>query len=379
MSDSIKDLLLSVLKLGFTAFGGPAAAIAMMRQEFVLRRKWLTEDEFFDFMGISAIIPGPNATELVTHIGYKHAGWVGMILAGLCYIIPAMAIVMIFAWAYLQFGTLPALTGILYGIKPMVIAILISALIGMVKPRIKQSLGMAVSIIVFVGHVFGLGPVVLLLGGGVLYFLIQTIRKNINKNALLAVFLGSPMAIIAMSPNQIPFSLSRLFLVFLKAGAFMYGSGYVLLAFIEEDLVHRLGWLSNAQLLDAIAVGQVTPGPLATTATFVGYILGGIPAALLATLAMFLPGFIFVALTFPVLVYLRTSVRLRSLLDGVNFAALGLMAGVTWNIGAEAIVDPLSGVIALIALFILWWNWLDAPWLILAGGVIGVIKAFVIR
>lgn len=374
MKARIRDLVLSVLKLGFIAFGGPAAAIAMMRQEFVIRRKWLTEDEFFDFMGISAIIPGPNATELAVHIGFKHAGWPGMILAGLCYIIPAMAIVMVIAWAYVRYGSLPALDGVLYGIKPVVIAILVSALIGMLKPRIKQSLGIFVFIIVFIGHILGIGPVYLLLGGGVLYLIVMEIRKNFGKIDLFAALLLTPLVSLQQNQYQIPFSYSRLFFVFLKAGAFMYGSGYVLLAFIEEDLVNRLGWLTNAQLLDAIAVGQVTPGPLATTATFVGYVLGGVPAGLLATLAMFLPGFVFVAMTFPILSYLRTSERTRGLLDGVNFAALGLMAGVTWDIGTEAIVDPLTGVIGLIAGLILWRDWLDAPWLILIGGLIGFVK-----
>ncbi|MFN2303217.1 MAG: chromate efflux transporter, partial [Anaerolineales bacterium] len=333
MNERIKSLLLSVLKLGFTAFGGPAVAIALMRQEFVLKRRWLSEDEFLDFMGISAVIPGPNAMELIVHIGFKHAGWLGMILAGLCYIIPAMLIVMVIAWAYLRFGSLPSLDGVLYGIKPVVIAILISAFVGMIKPRIKQSLGILISLAAFIAHILGIGPVVILLGGGVIYFIIKSIRDYTSHNMPLAALLSAPLPFFQVPQNPIPFSNSHLFFVFLKAGAFMYGSGYVLLAFIEEDLVSRLGWLTSQQLLDAIAVGQVTPGPLATTATFVGYILGGIPAGLLATLAMFLPGFIFVAVTFPIFSVLRTSKQLHGLLDGVNFAALGLMAGVTWDIG----------------------------------------------
>lgn len=362
------------LKLGFTAFGGPATAIAMMRQEFVLRRKWLGEDDFFDLLGMTNLVPGPNATELAINIGYRQAGWPGLILAGVSYILPAMAIVLGFAWAYVRWGTLPALDGVLYGIKPVVIGILVAALIGLLKPRLKRPFGLAVSAGVFAAYLLGAGPLVLLLAGGLVLVILKSLRGN-GQSSLAIGGLGHLLSFIqTIEPGG--FNLLRLFWVFLKAGALMYGSGYVLLAFIQEDLVDRLGWLTQSQLLDAIAVGQVTPGPLSTTATFVGYVTGGFPTALLATLAMFLPGFIFVAITHPLLKKLRQSTQAGGFLDGVNFAALGLMAGVTWEIGAEALVDPLTVGIAFVALFLLAKYAVDAPWLILGGGIIGLMRVF---
>ena len=373
-SGYLLKIITSFFKLGFTAFGGPATAIAMMRQEFVLRRKWLNEDDFFDLLGMTNLVPGPNATELAIHIGYRQGGWPGLVLAGITYILPAMAIVLGFAWAYIRWGTLPALDGVLYGIKPVVIAILIAALAGMVKPRLKRPLGLLVSTGVFAAYLLGVGPLVLLLAGGITLFAISSIKEN-----LFSVFFLSGIGHLlplAQAVEPSGFDLLRLFWVFLKAGALMYGSGYVLLAFIQDDLVNRLGWLSESQLLDAIAVGQVTPGPLSTTATFVGYVTGGLPAALLATLAMFLPGFIFVAVTHPLLKKLRQSEGAGPILDGVNFAALGLMAGVTWEIGAAAFVDPLTVGIAVLSLILLVVYETNAPWLILSGGLFGLLRAF---
>ncbi len=309
------------LRLGFTAFGGPAAALAMMRQEVVLKRKWLTEDEFLDFWGISNLVPGPNATELAIHIGYRYAGWPGLVLAGLCYIIPAMAIVLGLAWTYVEYGGLPALTGILDGIKPVVVAILLWALWGMLRPRISKILGMVITGAVFVGYLWSGRPILWLLAGGVLMWLIYLLKTHKTPPSMLLA--GAPLFLrtqVLLRP-LVPFNLWRLFWVFLKAGSLMYGSGYVLLAFIQDDLVNKLGWLTQSQLLDAIAVGQVTPGPLATTATFVGYLTGGLAGAALATLGMFLPGFIFVLLTHPLLRQMQESAPWRHFLDGVNFAA----------------------------------------------------------
>jgi chromate transporter len=377
MKNKIHPLAISMLKLGFTAFGGPAAAIAMMRQEFVLKREWLSEDEFLDFIGISNLIPGPNATELAIHIGYKYAGGLGMVTAGVCYILPAMLIVLGFAWVYLKFGSLPSLEGFLYGIKPVVIAILIHALWGMLKTRLRLSLGLGISLIVLVAYLLGVGPIPLLLGSGALLAIFAYFQ---NKNILPPQFLVFPTFLpflVKETLSKVPFSLVRLFWVFLKAGSLMYGSGYVLLAFIQEDLVKKLGWLSQGQLLDAIAVGQITPGPLATTATFVGFVTGGLPGALLATLAMFLPGFIFVAITHPFLYRLRSSTAGRGFLDGVIYASLGLWAGVTWEIIQAALVDPLTVVITLGSSVLLFGFNVNAPWLILAGGLLGWISGLV--
>jgi len=373
----LRAIVLSFIKLGFTAFGGPATAIAMMRQEFVIRRKWLSEDDFFDLIGMANLIPGPNATELAIHIGYRQGSWPGLILAGVSYILPAMGIVLGFAWAYVRWGTLPALDGVLVGIKPVVIAILIAALVGMLRPRLKRLLGLVVSGGVFIAYLLGVSPLILLLVGGALLFSFQFIKSA--PITLLGIGLSWMPLPLSQGIPPADFNLFRLFWVFLKAGALMYGSGYVLLAFIQDDLVQRLGWLTQGQLLDAIAVGQVTPGPLSTTATFVGYLTGGFNGALVATLAMFLPGFLFVALTHPLLEKLRQSNRAGRFLDGVNFAALGLMAGVTWEIGAEALVDPLTVGISVVALFLLLRFEVNAPWLILGGGLMGLARTFFFR
>ena len=366
------------LRLGFTAFGGPAAALAMMRQEVVLKRKWLSEDEFLDFWGISNLVPGPNATELAIHIGYRYAGWPGLLVAGICYIVPAMAIVLGLAWTYVQFGTLPALTGILDGIKPVVVAILLWALYGMLRQRVGKPLGLVITGGVLVGYLWNGNPILWLLAGGGLMWLTNLVISR--KTPPLDLFLGLPIPLRGMRLLRplVPFNFWRLFWVFLKAGSLMYGSGYVLLAFIQDDLVNRLGWLTQSQLLDAIAVGQVTPGPLATTATFVGYLTGGLPGAALATLGMFLPGFVFVLLTHPLLRRMQESVPWRHFLDGVNFAALGLMAGVIWDIGRTVALEPLGIGIGLISLFLLIKYEIPAPWLILGGALVGVSKVLLV-
>ena len=372
MRHRLFEITTSFLKLGLTAFGGPAAAMAMMRQEFVSNRKWVDEDEFLDYVGISNLIPGPNATELAMHIGYKHAGWQGLILAGVCYIFPAMIIVLGFAWAYVRFGSLPSLEAVLYGVKPVVVAILLSALWFMLKPRMKLSLGLGVTAIVLAAYLLGSGPLLLLLGGGVLMglwnLIISKDKLPPSTTSLLSIFLFN------LNIQSFPetFSLARLFWVFIKAGSMMYGSGYVLLAFIENDLVKKFGWLTRGQLIDAIAVGQITPGPLSTTATFVGYVTSGVPGALLATLAMFLPGFIFVLITRPFLYQLRASVLGSGFLDGVIYASLGLWAGVTWEITGTALVDPISVGIMVLSLFLLILYNLNTSWLILGGALMGL-------
>jgi chromate transporter len=371
-------LVLSFLKLGFTAFGGPAAAYGMMRQEFVVKKKWVTEEVFLDFLGVANLVPGPNATELAILIGFTHAGWPGMILAGVCYILPAMLTVLVFAWAYVQFGTLPQLGGMLYGIKPVVVAIIISAMWGMLKPRRKDYLGLGVVLVVFVAYILGVNPILLLLGGGIVMGLIKYSQRSGDVFPLFLVWLYEPIRVLQETTQTAQFSLVRLFWVFLKAGALMFGSGYVLLAFIHDDLVLRLGWLTDAQLVDAIAIGQVTPGPLSTTATFVGYVLGGVPAAILATVAMFLPSFIFVGVVFFAVTKLRESEPFTGLIDGINFAALGLMAGVTWEIAGTALVDPVTVGIALVALLLLLRYELGAPWLILGGAAVGLARLLLI-
>ena len=374
MSQKLIALSLAFLKLGFTAYGGPAAAYGMMRQEFVIKKKWISEDTFFDFLGVANLVPGPNATELAILIGFYHGGWMGMILAGVCYILPAMMTVLFFAWAYLQFGTLPQLEGVLYGIKPVVVAIILAAMWGMLRPRLKNLPGLGIVLGVFVAYLFGVSPILLLLVGGLVMWVIKHSNSDGRTASMLLVWFFHPIQAMQGSTQLAPFNLARLFWLFLKAGALMFGSGYVLLAFIYDDLVLRLGWLTESQLVDAIAIGQVTPGPLSTTATFVGYLLGGLPAALLATLAMFLPSFVFVGIVYFAVTKLRESPHVSHILDGINFAALGLMAGVTWEIAGTALVDPVTIVMALVVLFLLLRYEVSAPWLILGGAGVGLAR-----
>ncbi len=377
MKKRLISLVLAFVKLGFTAFGGPAAAYGMMRQEFVVKKKWVSEETFLDYLGVANLVPGPNATELAILIGFNHAGWPGMLLAGICYILPAMLTVLVLAWAYVQFGALPQMEGMLYGIKPVVVAIILSAMWGMLKPRLRNYPGLGIVLAVFAAYLVGVGPMLLLLAGGLAMWGIQQIQQGNQVTGWLPLWLSAPWAALQAAVEQNAFSLTRLFWVFLKAGAVMFGSGYVLLAFIHEDLVLRLGWLTEIQLVDAIAVGQVTPGPLSTTATFVGYLLGGVPAAVLATFAMFLPSFVFIAIVFFAVRKLRESAQFAGLIDGINFAALGLMAGVTWEIAGSALVDPLTYGIAAAALFLLLRYEVGAPWLILGGAVLGMARLFI--
>jgi chromate transporter len=301
-----------------------------------------------------------------------------MILAGVCYILPAMLTVLVFAWAYVQFGTLPQLEGMLYGIKPMVVGIILSAMWGMLKPRLKDHAGLGVTLVVLVAYLLGVNPIILLLGGGAAMGLIKYGQRPGNVLSVCLLWLFAPIRVLQETTQTTQFSLARLFWVFLKAGALMFGSGYVLLAFIHDDLVLRLGWLTDAQLVDAIAIGQVTPGPLSTTATFVGYLLGGVPAAILATVAMFLPSFIFVGAIYFAVSKLRESELFAGLMDGINFAALGLMAGVTWEIAGTALVDPVTIGITLVALVLLLRYELGAPWLILGGAAVGLMRLLLI-
>ena len=289
------------LRLGFTAFGGPAAHISIMHDEVVERRKWLSHQEFLDLLGATNLIPGPNSTEMAIHIGYRRAGWPGLVLGGLGFILPAMLIVLALAWLYVRFGTLPQAGWLLYGIKPVVIAIIMQAL-WRLAPHGAPGPGQAHRwrLAVLVLYFLGVNELALLFGGGLLLHaggeLLPPAPDELRQRCWLP--LGGLATLTecrgcACSPAT-PFSLPVLFLTFLKIGAVLYGSGYVLLAFLNAEFVERLGWLTESQLLDAIAIGQVTPGPLFTSATFIGYQLGGVPGALLATLGIFLPSFIFV-------------------------------------------------------------------------------------
>jgi chromate transporter len=371
--ERLKQIIFAFLKLGFVAFGGPAAAYGMMRQEFVTRKGWLGEDDFFDFMGLANLIPGPNAVEMALLIGHHHAGWMGLVLAGVSYIFPSTVVVLIFAWIYQHYGALPAIEGVLYGIKPVVLSILVSAMWGILKPRIKNTTGLIMFVIVFAAYLGGISPMLLLLGGGVLMSLYRMIGRKGSSPGLSLVFPVLSRFLQSIALQMQPFNLPMLFWVFLKAGALMLGSGYVLMAFIHNDLVVRLGWLTDNQIVDAIAVGQVTPGPLATTATFIGFLLGGFQGAFLATAGMFLPSHIIVIILIAFIGKIRGSERFAGFLEGVNFAALGLMVGVTWEISRTALIDPITVIIALVGLIVLLKYKISAAWLVIVGALIGLV------
>lgn len=362
------------LRLGFTAFGGPAAHIAMMHDEVVTRRGWMDEQHFLDLVGATNLIPGPNSTEMAIHVGYDRAGWRGLVAAGVCFILPAALIVGLLAWAYVQYGSTPQGEALLYGIKPVIIAIVLQALIRLGRAAIKGPLLAVIGAAALLLYLLGVNELLLLFGGGLVMVSAQAIRQGSVWSGTFLPLLG--VGGLARLVESAPVRLDQLFFIFLKVGAVLYGSGYVLLAFLRNDFVLRLGWLTDQQLLDAVAIGQFTPGPVFTTATFIGYILAGVPGAVLATLGIFLPSFCFVALLNRIVPVLRRSVWTAVLLDGVNVAALGLMAGVTWQLGREAMVDGLTVFVAVAAAILLFRFKLNSAWLVLAGGIVGLIRLY---
>ena len=375
-SARIREVAALFLRLEITAFGGPAAHIAMMHAEVVQRRKWLSEEQFLDLLGATNLIPGPNSTEMAIHISYERAGWAGLFLGGACFILPAMTIVLGLAWLYTRYGSTPEAAWLLYGVKPAIIAIILKALWDLGKKAIKGPLTAVVGLAVFGLYFLRINELGLLLAGGLVVMIgvnLKRLRELTSKSTLAwAPFLT--FALPQVLQAGAPFQLGVMFFTFLKIGAVLYGSGYVLLAFLRADFVNRLGWLSDQQLIDAIAVGQITPGPVFTTATFIGYLLGGTPGALLATLGIFLPSFAFVAASNPLIPKIRSSVWISGLLDGVIIASLGLMAGVTVELGGASLVDGLSTAIALASLALLARFHINSTWLVLGGAAIGLAR-----
>jgi chromate transporter len=364
------------LKLGTIAFGGPAAHIGIMEAEVVGKRRWVTREQFLDLLGAVNLIPGPNSTEMAIHLGLVRAGWPGLIVAGTCFILPAMAIVLALAAVYVRYGTLPEVGWLLYGVKPVIIAIVLQALWRLGKTAVKGPLTAAAGLAVVVLSFLGVNEVLLLFAGGLAVMAVQNLRETWGQGAAAVtapLFIGGSAASAAVAPAAtVPVSLWSLTAFFLKVGSILFGSGYVLLAFLRADLVQRFGWLTDQQLLDAIAVGQVTPGPVFTTATFVGYLVAGVPGALLATFGIFFPSFVFVAASNPLIPRLRRSRWTAGFLDGVNVASLGLMAAVTWHLGRAALVDGVTVGIALIAAVLLFRLRPNSAWLVLGGALIGL-------
>lgn len=364
------------LKLGVIGFGGPAAHIAMMEDEVVRRRNWLTHEQFLDMLGATNLIPGPNSTEMAIHIGHKRGGFPGLVVGGMCFILPAMLIVMACAWAYVQFGKLPQAQAILYGVKPVIIAVVVQALWRLGRTAVKNwplaVLGLAATALNFLG----VNELIVLFGVGVLPALGRLVAKRKAGVGCWLPVLGSGLT-VPLATAVTSFSVGAMFLFFLKVGSVLFGSGYVLLAFLRADLVERWHWLTESQLLDAVAVGQVTPGPVFTTATFIGYLLGGSTGAVVATVGIFLPAFVFVGISGPLLPRLRHSPVAGAFLDGVNVASLALMAVVTCRLGIAALVDPLTIVLAVVSAFLLLRYRLNSAWLVLGGGVVGLINTVV--
>jgi chromate transporter len=379
-SRALAELAWLFLKLGVIGFGGPAAHIAMMEDEVVRRRAWLSRDDFLDLLGATNLIPGPNSTEMAIHIGNRRAGFPGLVVAGACFILPAMLIVLGCAWVYVRLGKLPQVEAILYGIKPVIIAIVLQALWGLGKAALKTKALATVAAGTAALNFLNVNELPLLFGAGTLLALVSIAKR---RGAILVVAMPfSPLRAIlaAAAPAassaavSIPFSTSTLFLFFLKIGSVLYGSGYVLLAFLRSGLVEKLGWLTEAQLLDAVAIGQITPGPVFTTATFIGYVLGGTPAALMATLGIFLPAFFFVAISGPLVPRIRRSPIAGAFLDGVNAASLALMAVITFHLSKAALLDWQTLLLAVASAIVLFRYKLNSSWLVGAGAILGGVK-----
>ena len=345
----------------------------MMEDEVVRRRQWLKREEFLDLLGATNLIPGPNSTEMAIHIGHRQAGWPGLVVAGVCFIAPAMLIVTAFAWAYVRYSSLPEVSGILYGVKPVIIAIVLQALYSLGRTALKTRFLAAIAIAGTALTFAGVHELIILAGGGMCAMAQTLIKRHpASRHHSLSLFSTLTLLFQSTAPaTATAFGLWPLFLFFLKVGAVLYGSGYVLLAFIRADLVERWHWLTESQLLDAIAVGQVTPGPVFTTATFIGYVLGGTKGAAVATIGIFLPAFIFVALSGPLVPLIRRSAIAGAFLDGVNACALSLMFVVTYLLARSALVDVTTILMALVSAFLLFRFRVNSAWLVLGGAMVG--------
>jgi chromate transporter len=366
------------LKLGTIGFGGPAATIAMMEDEVVQRRRWITQGEFLDLLGATNLIPGPNSTEMAIHIGSRRAGWLGLIVAGSCFILPAAIIVGVLAWAYVNYGRLPPAQGLLYGVKPVVLAIVIQAVWRLGLSAMKTKLLIAVSLLVAILAFLGVNELAILFGAGLAVMSWHSLisRKGTHSPSLSGILPGIPLAAAkaaTSAASAVSVGLWPMFLFFIKIGSVLFGSGYVLLVFLRADLVDRWHWLTESQLLDAVAVGQITPGPVFTTATFIGYLLSGTPGAILATVGIFLPAFVFVAISGPLVPRLRRSPLTAAFLDGLSAASVALMSVVVIQLAHAAFVDIPTIVLGAASAFLLLRYRLNSSWLVLGGTVVGIL------
>jgi chromate transporter len=386
MNDStlnrLSELAKLFFKLGAIGFGGPAAHIAMMEDEVVTRKQWLTREHFLDLVGATNLIPGPNSTEMAIHVGYIRAGWFGLIVAGFCFILPAVIITAVLAWLYVAYGSLPQVAPLLYGIKPAVLAVIFAAVWKLGKTAIKNRKLLLIGFAVAIAVLLGVNETIALLLGGIIGMIFLKIRRSHLSGAIILPFISSipPSTLTQTSFPATNVPLWQLGLFFLRVGSVLYGGGYVLVAFLQSGLVDNLGWLTQQQLLDAIAIGQFTPGPVLSTATFIGYVIAGIPGAIVATIGIFLPSFIFVALLNPFIPHLRSSQWMSAFLDAVNVSAVALMAVVTIEL-AFALIFPgrfdwIAAAIAIVAAILTIRYRLNPAWLVLGGAVIGWLVNF---
>ena len=366
---ALSQLALLFLRLGTTAFGGPAAHIAMMRDEVVRRRHWMTDEQFLDLLGATNLIPGPNSTEMAIHIGWARRRWAGLVVAGLSFILPAMLLTGVLGWAYVRFARLPQVSWLLWGVKPVILAVVVQALWNLAPAAARTWPLRLLAVACVVGSVLGLHELLILFGAGAIVAAARGARRS-GPGGLRLLWPALPAAaggtVVATVTPQ------GLFWVFFKIGSVLFGSGYVLLAFLRADLVQRLQWLTESQLIDAITAGQLTPGPVFTTATFIGYLLAGPSGALIATAGIFLPAFIFVAASGPLIPRLRASPTAGAFLDGVNVASLALMTVVTAELARAAFVDMVTVVLGLLAGVALFRFKTNSTWLVLGGAAAGL-------
>ena len=374
MSEDIEgrsSLAWPFLKLGTVAFGGPAAHVAMMEDEFVRRRAWLSREEFLDLVGAAGLIPGPSSTEVALYIGYRRAGWRGLLVAGACFILPAALMVGVLAWAYVRLGSLPQVGQVLHGVKAVLIAVIAQAALSLGRTAVKGTLLLGLLVIAVAASLAGASPLTVLAGAGVLHA--ATIAGRRSASAGCSAFVLAAGGFSGAGGVPASASLVKLFLLVLKLGSVVFGSGYVLLSFLRADFVLGTRWLTDAQLLDAVAVGQVTPGPVFTTATFIGYLVGGLPGAVVATVGIFLPSFILVAASGPLIPRLRRSAVASALLDGVNVAAVALIVVVGGRLARVSLVDADTLLVAGAALVALLRFRVSSAWLVVAGALVGLV------
>ena len=364
------------LKIGSITFGGPIASVAIMEQEFVSKRKWLTHEHFMDLMAATNLVPGPNACEMSGLIGYQRAKWSGLVVAELSFIIPSVVISSLLAMLYVRFGNLPQVSAIFYGINPVIVALILFAIWRLGKRTLASYVPVVIFGLAILAVILGVNEAMIIFGAGLLGMVLTGLPKLKVKPFGLISFipilnLGLSGRLSSASSDNI---LLKLFLLFLKTGSLIFGSGLVLFAFIQSDIVDRLGWLTQQQLIDAIAVGQMTPGPVSSSAAFIGYLIAGWPGMLVASIGIFLPSFIIVSIIGPIIPKMRESLWLQAFLKGVNAAVLALMLSVGLTIAKSAIVDPWTLLILIASGLLLLLLKVDSFWLVLGGAVIGLLR-----